>query len=106
METFPLLGDIRGCPAVNSRPGNAKVGRISPADAFVAGPPFREAVKPPLFVPVFRDRLLSDKNSDFFTRLENLKKLRKHLPRLVTIVEVDFTLGSHFHTIKSNLRYG
>ena len=65
--------------------------------------PFREAVEPPLFVPVFRGRLFGDKNSDFFTHLENLKKLRKHHPRLVTIVEVDFILGSHFHTIKSNL---
>ena len=69
----------------------------------MVGLPFREAVEPPLFDPVFRDRLLSDKNSDFFTHLENLKKLRKHPPRLVTIVEVDFILGSHFHTIKSNL---
>ena len=45
---------------------------------------------------------IGDKNSDFFTHLENLKKLRKHHPRLVTIVEVDFILGSHFHTIKTN----
>ena len=52
--------------------------------------PHREAVEPLLLVPVFRDRLLGDKNSDFFTCLENLKKLRKHHPRLVTIVEVDF----------------
>ena len=103
METFPLLGNIRGCPAANSRPGNAKVGRISPAGAFVAGPPFREAVKPPLFDPVFRSRRLGDKNSDFFTHLENLKKLRKHHPRLVTIVEVDFILGSYLHPKKSNL---
>ena len=50
----------------------------------------------PLFVPVSLDRLLSDKNSDFFTHLENLKKLRKHHPRLVTIVEVDLYLGFAF----------
>ena len=67
-----------------------------------ARPPLREAVKPPRFVPAFGDRLPGDKNSDFFTHLENLKKLRKHHPRLVTMVEGDFTLGSHFHTIKSN----
>ena len=64
--------------------------------------PVGEAVKPPRFVPVFGDRLPGDKNSDFFTHLENLKKLRKHHPRLVTIIEVDFTLGPHFHMIKSN----
>jgi len=72
----------------------------------VASPQFRESVKPPLFVPVSRGRLLGDKNSDFFTHLENLKKLRKHHPRLVTIVEEDFTLGPHFYTIKSNLGRG
>ena len=54
------------------------------------GVPVREAVKPLLFVPVLRDRLLGDKNSDFFTTLENLEKLCKHHPRLVTIVEGDF----------------
>ena len=72
----------------------------------VASPQFREAVKPPLVVPVFRNRLLSDKNSDFFIHLENLKKLRKHPPRLVSIVEVDFTEGSYLHPKKSNFGYG
>ena len=35
MEAFPFFGNIRGRPAANSRPGNAKGGKISPVDAFV-----------------------------------------------------------------------
>ena len=31
MEIFPFFGNIRGCSAANSRPGNAKGGKISPA---------------------------------------------------------------------------
>ena len=96
-------------PAANlchRSPKTQKVGKISPAAKRFPLSPFREAVKPPLFDPVSRGRLLGDKNSDFFTHRENLKKLRKHPPRLVTIVEVDFILGSHFHTIKLNLGRG
>ena len=35
-------------------------GKISPAARRFPPSPFREAVKPPLFVPVFRDRLLGE----------------------------------------------
>ena len=37
-----------------------KGGKISPAAKRFPPSPFREAVKPPLFVPVFRDRLLGE----------------------------------------------
>ena len=38
-------------------PGNAKRLQDFSCRQFVVGLPFRESVKPPLFVPVFRDRL-------------------------------------------------
>ena len=41
-------------------PETKKGGRISPAAKRFPLSPFREAVKPPLFVPVFRDRLLGE----------------------------------------------
>ena len=48
-------------PAANPRhraPETQKGGKISPAASSWWGLPFRESVKPPLFVPVFRDRRL------------------------------------------------
>ena len=48
-------------PAANLRheaPETQKGGKISPAAKRFPLSPFREAVKPPLLVPVFRDRLL------------------------------------------------
>ena len=49
--------------AANSRhraPETQKGGRISPAAKRFPLSPFREAVKPPLLVPVLRDRLLGE----------------------------------------------
>ena len=51
------------CTAANSRdrpPETQKGGRISPAAKRFPPSPFREAVKPPLVVPVLRDRLLGE----------------------------------------------
>lgn len=50
-------------PAANLRhkaPETQKGGKISPAAKRFPLSPFREAVKPPLFVPVLRDRLLGE----------------------------------------------
>ena len=50
-------------PAAKPRhraPETQKGGRISPAAKRFPLSPFWEAVKPPLFVPVFRDRLLGE----------------------------------------------
>ena len=50
-------------PAANSRhraPETPKGGKISPAARRFPPSPLREAVKPPLFVPVLRDRLLGE----------------------------------------------